>query len=147
MDLVRLVLKGKIFEVEETEEKGVFSVKRIEDLEALMDCRDHLQYLSRHELMLLASERVAFLKMSKSSANKRWWIAEQCLEILRPLIDHALSALNNSLERASELMMKRKGEIGSPCHKPLSGEMHPKGLPLNKMEKKADDMHNLAQFI
>ena len=111
MDLVGLVLKGKIFEMEGTKEGEMFFVKQIEDLEALMDCLDHLQYLTRHELMLLAFEKVAFPKMSKSSTNKRWWIAEQCLEILRPLIDPALSALNNSLERTSEPMMKRKGKL------------------------------------
>ena len=112
-----------------------------------MDCPDQLQYLTRHELMLLAIVKVAFSKMSKSSANKRWWIVEQCLEILRPLMDLALSAWNNNLERTSKPMMKRKGKIGSPCLKPLSGEMHPKGLPFNKKEKEAEMMHNLIQFI
>ena len=76
MDLVGLVLKGKIFEMEETEEGEVFFVKRIEDLEGLMECPDHLQYLTRHVFMLLASERLAFPKMNKSSTNRRWWIAE-----------------------------------------------------------------------
>jgi hypothetical protein len=71
MDLVDLVLKGKMFEMEVTDEGREFFVNWIEDLEALMDCPDHLQYLTRHELMLLASVRVAFPKMSKSSANKR----------------------------------------------------------------------------
>jgi hypothetical protein len=143
MDLVELVLKGKMFEMDETDEGREFFVKRIEDLEALIDCPDQLQYLTRHELMLLASVRVAFPKMSKSSANRRWWIAEQCLEILRPLIDPTFSAWNRNLERTSKPMMNRKGKIGSPYLKPLSGEMHPKGLAFNKKEKKVEVMHNL----
>ena len=52
MDLVGLVLKGKIFEMEETVEGEVFFMKRIEQLEALMDWPDQLQYLIRQELML-----------------------------------------------------------------------------------------------
>jgi hypothetical protein len=45
----------------------MFLLKRMDDFEALIDCLDHLQYLSKHDLMLEASVTVAFPKMSKSS--------------------------------------------------------------------------------
>ena len=33
----------------------VFLLERIEDLDALIDCPDHLQYLSKKDLMLVVS--------------------------------------------------------------------------------------------
>jgi hypothetical protein len=60
------------------------------------------------------------------------------------LIEPFLSSLSSSLERTSKLKIKRKGERGSPCLSPISGEKLPKGLPFNKMEKDAIEMHILT---
>jgi hypothetical protein len=49
----------------------VFLLKWMEDLEAFIDCPDHLQYLSRHDIMLAAFETEAFPKMSKLSAKSK----------------------------------------------------------------------------
>jgi hypothetical protein len=49
----------------------VFLLKQMEDLEALIDFPNHLQYLSRQDLMLAALMIVAFPKMSRSSAKRR----------------------------------------------------------------------------
>ena len=59
--------------------------------------------------MQLASDNLALPKMSKSSANRRWWKARVFIEICRPLIRPALSFLNMSLENISDPRMKRKG--------------------------------------
>jgi hypothetical protein len=85
--------------------------------------------------------------MSKSSAYRRWWRAGVFLEICRPLMVPALSSLNMSLENTSNPRMKRKGDRGSPCLRLLVGEMIPNGLPFNKMEKEAEEMHALIQAI
>ena len=42
--------------------------------------------------------------------------------------------------RPSAMMMKRKGERGSPCLIPLEGEKVLEGIPLTKMEKKAEEV-------
>jgi hypothetical protein len=47
--------------------------------------------------MLLASFGVAFLKISRSSAKRRWCIAEEFLEIFRPLRLPIASSLNSNL--------------------------------------------------
>jgi hypothetical protein len=56
-------------------------------------------------------------------------------------------SLNINLKNTSEPRIKRKGERGSPCLKPLFGVNKPKGLLLIKIEKEEEDMHNLIQFI
>ena len=143
MDVVGLDLKGKILKMLETVEGKVFLEKEIEDLEVFMDWPDHLQYFSRQEFIQLASEMLALPKMSRLSANKRWCISKQFLEILRPFMEPTLSAVNSSLERILEPMIRRKGERGSPCLRPFLGKMQPKGLQFNKIEKEAKEMHNL----
>jgi hypothetical protein len=60
-----------ILEIVSEVEGFVFLLKRMEDLEALIDCPNHLQYLSRQDLMLAASLRVTFPKMSRSFAKRR----------------------------------------------------------------------------
>jgi hypothetical protein len=56
------------------------------------------------------------------------------------------SSLNNKRERTSDPMINRKGKSGSPCLRPIFGENKPKGLPLMRMEKEEDEMHNLIQL-
>jgi hypothetical protein len=63
-------------------------------------------------------------------------MVEECLEIFRPLILPRASSLNSNLKRTSEPKMKRKGEKGPPCLRPLSGENLLKGLPFWRMEKR-----------
>jgi hypothetical protein len=58
-----------------------------------------------------------------------------------------LSSLNISLENTSEPRMKRNGDRGSPCRRPLAREMIPNGLPFNKMEKEAEEMQALIYAI
>ena len=69
------------------------------------------------------------------------------LGIFKPLILARASSLNNNLERTSEPSINRKGERGSPCLRPLLGENKPKGLPLIRMEKEEEEIHNLFQVI
>ena len=69
------------------------------------------------------------------------------LEILRPLMWPRLASWNISLENTSDPKMKRKGERGSPCLRPLAGEIKPNGLPLMRMEKEEEEMHASIQPI
>jgi hypothetical protein len=48
--------------------------------------------------------------------------------------------------RPSAIMMKRKGERGSPCLIPLEGEKGQEGTPLIRMEKKAEEVRFRIQF-
>ena len=67
--------------------------------------------------------------------------------IFKPLILPRASFLNNNLERTSEPRINKKGDRGSPCLRPFLGDNKPKGLPLIRMEKEEEDMHNLIQVI
>ena len=69
------------------------------------------------------------------------------LAIDRPLRFPRASSLNSNRERTSEPMININGERGSPCLRPLFGENKPKGLPLMRMEKEEDEMHNLIHLI
>jgi hypothetical protein len=44
------------------------------------------------------------------------------------------------------MRMKRKGESGSPCRMPLEAEKGREGMPLNKIEKKADEVRFKIQL-
>ena len=70
-------------------------------------------------------------------------MARVCLEIFRPLRFPTASSLNSKRERTLEPKINRKGEKGSPCLRPLFGENNSKGLPLMRMGKKENEMHNL----
>jgi hypothetical protein len=65
------------------------------------------------------------------------------LEIFSLFILPRASSINNNLERTSMPRMNKKGERESPCLRPLLRENKPKGLPLIKMEKEEEEMHNL----
>jgi hypothetical protein len=93
----------------------------MDDFKAFMDWPDQLQYLSKQDLRLAASEREAFPNKSRSFANSIWFIGAQPLAILKPLRDPMLSSRSNSLERTSVPKINKKGERGSPCLSPLSG--------------------------
>jgi hypothetical protein len=140
MEVFGLGLKGSIWRIAEEVEGLVFLLNLIEDFLVLMVWPDHEQYVSRQALMLAASRREALPNSSRSSAKRRWFIAEESLAIFIPLIFPSLSSLSNNLESNSEPMMKRKGERGSPCLKPLEGEKRPKGLPFRRMEKEGEEM-------
>ena len=90
---------------------------------------------------------MAFPKVKISSAKRRWWMAGLFVEIFKPLILPRASSLNSNLERTSEPRINRKGDRGSPCLRPLLEENKPKGLPLIRMEKEEEEMHNLIQVI
>jgi hypothetical protein len=125
----------------------VFLENLIEDFSGFIDWPDQRQYFSRQVWMLLASFGVALPKIKRSSAKRRWWMAGEFLEIFKPLMLPKASSLNSSLEITSEPKMKRKGERGSLCLRPLSGKNLPKGLPFRITEKEAEEMHNLIQII
>jgi hypothetical protein len=55
--------------------------------------------------------------------------------------------VNSNLERTSVPKINRKGERESPCRRPLLRQNRPKGLPLIRMEKEEEKMHNLIQLI
>jgi hypothetical protein len=65
------------------------------------------------------------------------------LEIFKPLMLPRASSLNSNLERTSKPRINKKGERGSLYLRPLLGENIPKGLPLRRMEKEGEEMHNL----
>lgn len=122
-------------------------VKWVEDLFTLIDCPYHLQYLSRQDLMQLASMRFVRPKINKSLAKRRWWMVGQFLPIFKPLRIPALSWENNNLEKTFEPRINKKGERGSPCLKLLVGENFPKGLPFSKMEKEVEEIQMQIHFI
>jgi hypothetical protein len=70
-------------------------------------------------------------------------MARVFMEIFNLLMLPRASSLNSNLERTSLPKMNRKGERGSPCRRPLLRENRPKGLPLIRMEKVDEEMHNL----
>jgi len=51
-------------------ESSVFLLNRILDLSILIDWPDQREYLSRHALIIEASEEVAEVKITKSSAKR-----------------------------------------------------------------------------
>jgi len=59
-------------------------LNRILDLLALTICPDQELYLLRQSSIIIASLEVAVVKMTRSSANKRWFNGEQDLVILNP---------------------------------------------------------------
>jgi hypothetical protein len=92
--------------------------------------------------MLAASRREALPNSKRSSANNRWLIAGEDLAIFIPFIFPSLSSWSKSLESTSDPRIKRKGERGSPCLKPLLGENNPKGLPFKRMEKDEEEIQS-----
>jgi hypothetical protein len=73
------------------------------------------------------------------------FIIGEFLAIFIPLTLPSFSYLSSSLESNSDPRIKRKGEIGSPCLKPLDGENKLKGLPFKRIEKEEDEMHDSIQ--
>jgi hypothetical protein len=69
------------------------------------------------------------------------------LKMWRPLSKPTISSLNISLEKTSVPRMKRKGDKGSPCFRPLEGKSLPYGLPFRRIEKEAEEMQILTQLI
>ena len=60
-----------MLEIASVLEVKMFLLKHIEDLLALIDYPDHLQYLSKHDLILAATMIEALPKISKSFAKRR----------------------------------------------------------------------------
>jgi hypothetical protein len=52
-----------------------------------------------------------------------------------------------SLEITSVPKIKRKGDNGSPCRKPLEGRKRPKGDPFNRTENEEVVIQSLIQLI
>jgi hypothetical protein len=73
-----------MFLIAEMVEVTVFLLKRILDLLALIVWPDQELYLLRQSLIIIASLEVAVVKMTRSSANKRWFNGERDLAILNP---------------------------------------------------------------
>lgn len=49
--------------------------------------------------------------------------------------------------RECAAIVKRKGERGSPCLRPLEAEKKPLGVPFRRMEKWAVDRHLEIHFL
>jgi hypothetical protein len=73
-----------MFLIAEMVEAFVFLLNRIFDLLVLIVCPDQELYLLRQSLIIIASLDVAVVKMTRSSANKRWFKEEHDLAILKP---------------------------------------------------------------
>ena len=56
-------------------------------------------------------------------------------------------ALVKDLPSPSAIMMKRKGDRGSPCLIPLDGLKGCKGPPFSRIEKKALETSSIIQFV
>jgi hypothetical protein len=121
MEQVGCGLKGSVLRMVEEVVGLVFLLNLMEDLLALTVWPDQAQYLSRHVLILVASRRVAFPKMRRSSANNKWLMVGEFLATCIPLIFPDLSSFSSNLEKTSEPKINRKGERGSPCLRPLLG--------------------------
>jgi hypothetical protein len=65
-----------MFLIAEIVEAIVFLLNRIFDLLALTVWPDQELYLLRQSLLIIASLEVAVVKMTRSSANKRWFKGE-----------------------------------------------------------------------
>jgi hypothetical protein len=125
----------------------VFLENLIEYFPLLMDWPNQRQYFTRQDWIIEAFFGVAFPKVERSSTKRRWWMVGLFLDIFKPLILPRVTFLNSNLERTSELRIKRKGERGSPYLRPLLRENKLKGLPLIRMVKEEEEMHNLIQVI
>lgn len=64
-----------------------------------------------------------------------------------PWIPPSSLALEMDLPRASAMMMKRKGDIGSPCPSPLELLKKPSREPLTKTENLGVDIHSKIRLI
>jgi hypothetical protein len=71
LDETDAYLKGKIPLMLLIVDKVVFLLKWIEDLEMLIACPDHIQYLSKQDLRVLALEEVALAKRIRSSTKRK----------------------------------------------------------------------------
>ena len=67
-----------------------------------------------------------------SSANSNKDIVVLSLPTIKPSIKPLSSALVNILLMTSTTMVKRKGERGFPCLKPLVALTHPWAFPLTR---------------
>jgi hypothetical protein len=63
---------------------AVFLLNRMEDLLILTVCPDQEIYLSKQSLIIIASPDVAWVKITKLPAKKRWFNGEQDRAILKP---------------------------------------------------------------
>ena len=135
-----ILLKGKILQMLLTVKLAVFLLKWIDDLERLIDCPDQRVYDSKQELRAVAFADVAFAKRIRSSTNKRCVIGEQERAILIPPSRAWDSFPRSRRDKTSVLKINRKGDKGSPCRSPLSGENSPKGLPLMRTEKDEEEI-------
>lgn len=70
-----------------------------------------------------------------SSANWRWLICKLLRPIVKPWMWELFYALVKIRLRQSATRMKKKGESGSPCRRPLEARIFPRSLPLIMMEK------------
>ena len=100
---------------------GVWLEIYVPDLLLLMHWPDHLQYMSRHSLMALASILVALEKSTISSAYMTCVMASPFKLALTPLIFLKWNSWSRSLDRTSWARMNRYGDSGSPYLTPLSG--------------------------
>ncbi|KAF5182970.1 hypothetical protein FRX31_027443 [Thalictrum thalictroides] len=97
----------------------MFFPKRIPDFSKFMVSPVIPAKVSRMFLIVRASSIVARLKMKISSAKRRWLIGGPVLEILAPVKFPLSSFCLMRRLRTSIQMMKRRGDRGSPCLKPL----------------------------
>jgi len=115
----------------------VFLLNRMEDLLMLTVCPEQKLYLSKQLLVIVASPDVAWVKITKSSAKRRWFKGEQDRAILKPR-----RLIRSKQEITLVPIIKRKGESESPCLRPFEGENKPKGLPLSKTENEDVEIYN-----
>ena len=93
---------------------GVCLEKYMSDLLLLMHWPNHLQYMSRHSLMALASILVALEKSTMSSAYKTCVMAGPFKLALTPLIFLRWNSRSRSLDRTSWARMNMYDDSGSP---------------------------------
>lgn len=86
------------------------------------------------------------MKTRLSSAKRRWAIVI-FLANLRPLICCLFRACTKRLEKVSAHMMKRYGDKGHHCLKPISGTIKFFGISFIIMENETVDTQFIINFI
>jgi len=64
-----------------------------------------------------------------------------------PLSWFCYFALVKDIPSPSAIMMKRKGDMGSPCLIPLDGLKGCRGPPFSRIEKKEPETNSIIQFV